>query len=502
MKLNELLKYDDIVIQCHDNPDADALASGYGVYWYLEKMGKKPKFIYRGMNEIQKSNLLMMISALEVPVDYAPNFYEKPELLVVVDCQYGQSNVTKTEAGTVAVIDHHQVIEELTVLSEIRSTVGSCATVVWDMIRSEGLQVNEDKLLSTALYYGLYTDTARLSEMNHPLDRDMIEVLDVSMSIVTEMSNSNISLEELKITGRAILDYDYYSKNRCLIIHAEKCDPNILGVISDFSMETSGVDVCVAFYISPEELKFSVRSCVREVHANELAACLADKIGGGGGHLKKAGGAVYPDKLESIGVSYDFKSINDLFFLFIEEYYDKYEIIYAKDAELDISTMKKYEKQPQELGYVKLTDVFPLNTMVEIRTLEGDVSLRLDDDKYLMIGIEGEVYPITKEKLEKSYIPTGKPYSRNFEYEPSIRNLFTDEKKNVMSVAHGVISSGRTRIYAKPLDRYIKLFTTWNDEKYYSGAPGDYIAVREDDIHDIYIINGRFFDQLYKEIDS
>ncbi len=502
MKLNELLKYDDIVIQCHDNPDADALASGYGVYWYLEKMGKNPKFIYRGMNEIQKSNLLMMISALEVPVDYAPNFYEKPELLVVVDCQYGQSNVTKTEAGTVAVIDHHQVIEELTELSEIRSTVGSCATVVWDMIRSEGLQVNEDKLLSTALYYGLYTDTARLSEMNHPLDRDMIEVLDISMSIVTEMSNSNISLEELKITGRAILDYDYYSKNRCLIIHAEKCDPNILGVISDFSMETSGVDVCVAFYISPEELKFSVRSCVREVHANELAACLADKIGGGGGHLKKAGGAVYPDKLESIGVSYDFKSINDLFVRRIEEYYDKYEIIYAKDAELDISTMKKYEKQPQELGYVKLTDVFPLNTMVEIRTLEGDVSLRLDDDKYLMIGIEGEVYPITKEKLEKSYIPTGKPYSRNFEYEPSIRNLFTDEKKNVMSVAHGVISSGRTRIYAKPLDRYIKLFTTWNDEKYYSGAPGDYIAVREDDIHDIYIINGRFFDQLYKEIDS
>ncbi|MBP5192337.1 MAG: DHH family phosphoesterase [Eubacterium sp.] len=502
MKLNELLKYDDIVIQCHDNPDADALASGYGVYWYLEKMGKNPKFIYRGNNEIQKSNLLMMISALEVPVDYAPNFYEKPELLVVVDCQYGQSNVTKTEAGTVAVIDHHQVIEELTELSEIRSTVGSCATVVWDMIRSEGLQVNEDKLLSTALYYGLYTDTARLSEMNHPLDRDMIEVLDVSMSIITEMSNSNISLEELKITGRAILDYDYYSKNRCLIIHAEKCDPNILGVISDFSMETSGVDVCVAFYISPEELKFSVRSCVREVHANELAACLADKIGGGGGHLKKAGGAVYPDKLESIGVSYDFKSINDLFVRRIEEYYDKYEIIYAKDAELDISTMKKYEKQPQELGYVKLTDVFPLNTMVEIRTLEGDVSLRLDDDKYLMIGIEGEVYPITKEKLEKSYIPTGKPYSRNFEYEPSIRNLFTDEKKNVMSVAHGVISSGRTRIYAKPLDRYIKLFTTWNDEKYYSGAPGDYIAVREDDIHDIYIINGRFFDQLYKEIDS
>lgn len=502
MKLKELLKFNDIVIQCHDNPDADALASGYALYWYFEKMGKTPKFIYRGRNEIQKSNLLMMVSALEVPVDYAPNFYDKPELLVTVDCQYGQSNITKTEAENIAVIDHHQVTSDLPELSEVRSTVGSCATVLWDMISEEGLDFKEDKLLSTALYYGLYTDTSRLSELNHPLDRDMIEDLDVSMSIITEMSNSNISLEELKITGRAILDYNYYGKNKYLIINAEKCDPNILGVISDFSMETTGVNVCVAYYISPEELKFSVRSCVREVHANEVAACISEGIGGGGGHLNKAGGAIYPDKLAEMGVSYDLKSVNDLFVKRLDDYYDKYEIIYAKDTLLDTSEMKKYEKQPQELGYVKLSEVFPLNTMVEIRTLEGDISIRLDDDKYLMIGIEGEVYPISKEKLEKSYVPTGKPYGREFEYEPSIRNLFTDEKKNVMSVAKGVISSGKTRIYAKPLDRYIKLFTTWNDQKYYSGKPGDYIAVREDDEHDIYIINGRFFDQLYKEIDD
>ena len=31
MHLNELTKYNDIVIQCHDNPDADALASAVSV---------------------------------------------------------------------------------------------------------------------------------------------------------------------------------------------------------------------------------------------------------------------------------------------------------------------------------------------------------------------------------------------------------------------------------------------------------------------------------------
>ena len=502
MRLNELLSFNDIVIQCHDNPDADAIASGYAVYWYLEKMGKTPKFIYRGRNEVSKSNLLMMISALDVPIDYARDYYEKPELLVTVDCQYGQSNVTKTEAENIAVIDHHQITTSLPELSEVRSKIGSCATVIWDMIREEGLDVNEDKRLATALYYGLYTDTAKFSEVSHPLDRDMIDSLDISKSIITEMCNSNISLEELKITGRAILDYDYYGKNKYLVIHAEKCDPNILGVISDFSMETTGVDVCITFYLSPEEVKFSVRSCTREVHANEVAAFLAQGIGGGGGHLRKAGGAFYPDEIIKSGITYDYDSVNKLIVSRMDEYYDRYEIIYAKDTVLDTSDMKMYEKQPQEVGYVKLTDIFPVNTMVEVRTMEGDVSFRLNDDKYLMIGIEGEVYPIAKEKLERSYVETGKPYSRTFEYEPSIKDLFTGEKKGVMSVAKGIISAGKTRIYAKLLDKYIKVFTVWDEDKYYSGTPGDYIAVREDDEHDIYIINGRLFNQLYREAEK
>ena len=52
MRLSELLKFDDIVIQCHDNPDADALASGAALHWYFTKKQKKVRFIYRGNNKI------------------------------------------------------------------------------------------------------------------------------------------------------------------------------------------------------------------------------------------------------------------------------------------------------------------------------------------------------------------------------------------------------------------------------------------------------------------
>ena len=501
MRLNELLKYDDIVIQCHDNPDADALASGYALYWYFTKMNKKPSFIYRGKNQVSKSNLTIMLDELAVPVTYKPTFKKKPELLITVDCQYGERNVTTTPAANVAIIDHHRPASEIPEMSEVRSNIGSCATVVWDMIKNENLDPNEDKLLSTALYYGLYTDTNRLSEVSHPLDRDMIDSLEINKSLITKMSNSNISLKELEITGRAIETYEYYPNERYLLIHSDPCDPNILGVMSDFALETAEVDVCVAYYVSETEVKFSVRSCIKEVHADELASFIADELGGGGGHMYKAGGMLHPLRLLTLSDNMDLDSIADAVIrLRIKDYCDKYQIIYAKDATLDTSLMQLYEKADNVLGTVHLKDVFPVGSTVEIRTLEGDVNVKIEEDTFLMIGVEGEVYPIKQEKLERSYKFLDKPYERTFDYEPSIKDLASGERKGVLAYTKSVLSSGGSRIYAGPVDGYIKLFTLWDEEKYYSANPGDYIAVREDDPHDIYIIRNRLFDTLYKPV--
>ena len=344
-----------------------------------------------------------------------------------------------------------------------------------------------------------YGDNGAYIAYQSPADNNGVSAAAVTVETVKgdvaedALKSLDQAAEELKITGKAILDYEYHEDNRYLIIRAEPCDPNILGVISDFAMETAEVDVCMAYYESANEIKFSVRSCVKEVHADELAAFLADGIGGGGGHLYKAGGTIRPELIEG--------STAGILEQRMAEYYKKYETLYAKDTLLDTSDMKFYTKLSQRLGTVHLTDIFPAGSQVEIRTLEGDVNVSITDDTYLMIGIEGEVYPISGAKLANSYDFTGFVFSKTFEYEPSVKNISTGEVKPVMPYAKTVISPpGNARIYAKPLDHAIKLFTAWDDEKYYSGNIGDYIAVREDDPHDIYIIKGRLFDQLYKEI--
>lgn len=490
MRLSDLLQFNDIVIQCHDNPDADALASGYAIWWFFKQNNKNARFIYRGRNKIQKSNLMIMLSELEIPVSYEPDFSDVPELLVLVDCQAGQRNVTDTPAQTIAVIDHHQVAGPLPELSDLRNTMGSCSTICWDLLRTEGLDANDDELLATALYYGLYTDTNRLSEMAHPLDRDMIDNLRYKKSVITSMINSNISLNELRITGEAITNYEYLEEHKVLFVQAEPCDPCILGLISDFALETESVDICIAFYVNDDIVKLSVRSCTKEVHANELAAFLTEGIGGGGGHVIKAGGMIRAELLpEEAGAYLRHR---------LEQYYDMYRIMYAKDTTLDTRQMKLYKKRQQALGFIRLTDVFEPGTSITVRTLEGDVSFEIEDFTYLMIGVAGEVWPISEAKLEDSYQITNFKFNKTYEYEPSIINNETHEVKRVLEYARTAMTKSQSKIYAKPLDHAVKLFTAWAEENYYFGNIGDYIVVRQDDEHDIYIVSGKLFDDFYE----
>ena len=109
MMLEELLGYDRVTIQCHDNPDADAIASGFGLYCFFRDQGKDVRLLYAGKNIVRKANLTLMVEKLGIPLKYLAHPGEEPVdgLLITVDCQYGAGNVTVIPAEEIAVIDHH-----------------------------------------------------------------------------------------------------------------------------------------------------------------------------------------------------------------------------------------------------------------------------------------------------------------------------------------------------------------------------------------------------------
>lgn len=503
MRLSDLLTYQSIVIQCHDNPDADTIGSGYALYQFFQSKGKAVRLIYSGRNEIQKSNLVLLVDSFHIPIKYInpfqPEVFGDDTLLITVDCQYGAGNVTKMEAKHVAIIDHHQVEISNVEMSIIRPDFGSCATLVWTLLGEEGYDLDDE--VGTVLYYGLFTDTNQFSEIYNPVDRDMMDQIPCDKRMISSLKNSNISLQELEIAGVAMLRYSFNEEYHFAIIKSQPCDPNILGLISDFLLQVDSIHTCVVFNESQDGFKFSVRSCVKEVNASELATYLTKGIGSGGGHYEKAGGMInehlFSEKYSLNAEGY--------FNTKLTEYFDTYEIIKASEYEAHPDDMALYQKKPLPIGVVKAKDVLPVGTPITIRSIEGDMDLIIEDDLYIMIGVKGEVYPSREEKvlrnneiLDKKYV-----YSEcviDNTYVPTIKNRITGHNLLITDYARVCIPTGEVKIYAKKLEKGVKVFTAWDKEKYMLGQPGDYLAVRTDDLHDVYVIEDKIFGITYDKI--
>lgn len=504
MKLSSLLNYNSIVIQCHDNPDADAICSGYVLYRYFKLYHKKVRFIYSGNFEISKSNLVYLIKKLQIPIEYVQKLKSKPDLLLMTDCQYGEGNVRKFCAKEIAVIDHHQVSGNLPKLNEVRSNLGSSCTVIWNLLKIDDEDKLLDKKVSTALFYGLYSDTNAFSEMAHPLDLDMRDSLRYDKDLILRLKNMNLTLKEARIAGVAMLGVEYHKDNHYAILRSEPCDPNILGLIGDFIVAVDTIDVCLVYTVLPFGTKFSIRSCVSETRADELASFIAEKIGSGGGHTEKAGGLlknelikkVYPDFVEIDDDSAKF-SISNIIRERLNDYFENSEIIYAKRAKLDIKAMTKYIKSPIVVGFVHPQKHIPSGNMAIVRTLKGDKNVEIRDNTVLIIGINGDVTAISEEKFASAYTITGKKFKLNLDYTPTIKNADNGQIYHLMPDAKGCISTGEMNIFARKLNKTTKLFPYWDSETYMVGKKGDYIAVSVDDPHDIFIVEKSVFKKTY-----
>lgn len=75
------------------------------------------RLLYSGKNQIQKSNLRMLVEELKLPIEY-------------VEPLDG-----RLQADEVAIIDHHQREIDDVPLSLIKPSLGSCCTLVWQLLR-------------------------------------------------------------------------------------------------------------------------------------------------------------------------------------------------------------------------------------------------------------------------------------------------------------------------------------------------------------------------------
>lgn len=537
MRLSDLSGFDNIVIQGHDNPDADAVASCYGLYLYFSSLGKKVRMIYGGRRAICKSNLVLMLEKLNIPFEHVTGLTDIPELLITADCRYGEKNVQRFEGKNIAVIDHHiskktAPIEKdnnenigndaereavTKAFCEIRDSYGACATIVWDMLKAEGFEPKKNETLATALYYGLFMDTGKLQEIRHPKDKDMRDEMEfvLNKSILTLLENSNLSQEELTIAGNAMSKVDYDTGNGFAIAEAEKCDPNILGIISDALIEVDSIGSCIALCALDDGVKLSVRSCEKETRADEVAKFVTEGIGSGGGHMRKSGGFIVNDLLTEEYNRLTGENTSDMGIAAhtvikhrMEEYFKTQDYIYAgTDSVPDISGERLYRKKRLPIGYVKATDMYPEGTLVTVRMLEGDIPFMVKKDTYFIIGVEGDVYKNDESYFLSHNTPSDEPYVYNGEYAPTVHTAVKAEsfgegeniQKSLMDYAKTCIPKDGSYVYAKQVSKRTKVFVSWSDS-YLSGKVGDYLVARRENPKDVYIIDKDIMAKSYEPV--
>ncbi|MEI8094768.1 MAG: DHH family phosphoesterase [Spirochaetales bacterium] len=283
-----------ILLQTHDFPDFDAIASAYGLFCLFETYGLPSTIVYG--EEIQGFSLGETIRTLKIPVTRMKDLISRDDdQIIVVDSCPGNKNVTLLPRGTIkAVIDHHPLPSQPVATSycDIREGYGSCSTMIYEYYAGSSFQPS--KTTATALLMGIMMDTNYLTRGVGPADLEAFTGLYFKADWITGnyLLNNSLSVRNVPIFQEGFEHMRVY-KGFCFTFISKETDSDTIAVMADDYLRFHEVAFSVVCGLNQGELKISVRSEDPGLAASKVVRRALDGIGFGGGHVHMGGGTVH-----------------------------------------------------------------------------------------------------------------------------------------------------------------------------------------------------------------
>ena len=269
------------------------------------------------------------------------------------------------------------------------------------------------------------------------------------------------------------------------------------------------VQICNLFWTEQnKDILLSFYSSIKEIQALEFMDYAVHDYVIVQGDSHKAQAVLDAVFLQAMLMEFEESSIEGLLEKVVEKYLTNCDCIYAAEfAEKNrdrILSLSHYTKKKVPWAYVKTTDILQTGEKFYLKSIENQsrVLIEASEDVYIMIGQRGEIYHINREKFEKTY-EASEEYLDIFEqmlsYMPEIQKYEDDEFIALDEIAHLCYPKISGGIYAIPLECRTKVFNPYNNGQYFLGQKGDYLAIRKDDLQDIYIIQKDIFQESYEE---
>ena len=304
LELVELLKGHRVFIQTHNFPDPDAIASGFGLQYFLGVHGVESDICYDG--KIDKLSTKKMFEVFGISAKSKDEIGDmKPDdYIVVVDAQKLNANLTDFIGDEVACIDHHPTFKGCEYQYKDIRIVGACSSIIGDYFRQTETELPEN--IAAALAYGIKMDTADFTRGAYPYDAEVFSYLfeRADVHLINDMYMNVMELPDLKAYGAAIDSIVLEGEVGFAKIPFD-CPDALIAIISDFILSLDVVTVSIVYAMREDGIKFSVRSEIDRVDAGKVAAISLEGVGNGGGHRGMAGGFIHKNRIQELGKDMD-----------------------------------------------------------------------------------------------------------------------------------------------------------------------------------------------------
>ncbi|RMF44481.1 MAG: hypothetical protein D6753_02465 [Planctomycetota bacterium] len=294
--LDLLRRYDSVVILMHDNPDPDAIATGWAVLEIVQQRLGLPVHLVGGGAIVRAENRFM-VQVLRPPLELIGSVPRHGRTAVVlVDCSAQARNFLNCQGEgvhIVAVIDHHQQLDSAIKLpfQDIRPKVAASATIASSYLREQDIRPSRE--LATALLYALRSETRGYQTHFSRADRAALNWLtpQADPSILAQIEDAPLARSYYSDLTLALQNTFLYGNVAfCLLPHATGAE--IVGEVADLLIRCESISRVLCGAQINGNIAISVRTDASGGDAAVLVRDTLRGIGRGGGHRNRAGGII------------------------------------------------------------------------------------------------------------------------------------------------------------------------------------------------------------------
>lgn len=287
---NFITRQRDIILQTHDYPDPDAIASAYGLSMLVAELGGTAVICHTG--SITRAITQEMISVLQIPILPAVLAPGRENAILVVDGRIKNDNVTKFPGRYIGEIDHHpgEIAPDGDAYHDVRPHYGSTSSIVGEYWRDLALPIPQS--VATALAIGLNTDTQRLLRGVTAEDIEIYAWLfrHADREYLQYVLNNNIERADFAWFSKAIANLEVRDRFGMTDL-GEMDNPALLAIICDFLLTAREINVMLAVARTGGRVLLSMRSESSQHAADRIVQYVTTGIGSGGGHRSMAAGS-------------------------------------------------------------------------------------------------------------------------------------------------------------------------------------------------------------------